>query len=114
MLKTRVQTWDLISDRPIGPNAGSNAGQPLLGAEASAVSKHSGMKRPSTFRIAQQAYRSEGIGVFFRGLSICSARAFIVNAVQWAVSTSPLYSPTTQKLKARKQVYEWMMMWLTR
>lgn len=30
---------------------------------------------------------ADGIGVFFRGLGICSARAFFVNAVQWAVST---------------------------
>ena len=109
MLKTRVQTWDLISDRPVG----RDAGQPLLGAEASAVSKHSGIKRPSTFRIARDAYRNEGIGVFFRGLGICSARAFIVNAVQWAVSCSSSNSPTMQTLNV-KQVYEWMMLWLTR
>ena len=44
--------------------------------------------RPSTFRIARQAYEAEGVGVFFRGLGICSARAFFVNAVQWAVSIS--------------------------
>lgn len=40
--------------------------------------------------IARQAYQAEGLAVFFRGLGICSVRAFIVNAVQWAV-------------------YEWMM-----
>lgn len=40
--------------------------------------------------IAKHAYRTEGAGVFFRGLGICSVRAFIVNAVQWAC-------------------YEWMM-----
>ncbi|KAF2274871.1 mitochondrial carrier protein-like protein [Westerdykella ornata] len=47
-------------------------------------------KRLSTLQIARQAYQSEGASVFFRGLGICSVRAFIVNAVQWAV-------------------YEWMM-----
>lgn len=46
--------------------------------------------RLSSIEIARQAYRTEGAGVFFRGLGVCSVRAFIVNAVQWAV-------------------YEWMM-----
>lgn len=32
----------------------------------------------------------EGAAVFFRGIGICSARAFIVNAVQWGVSASYL------------------------
>lgn len=107
MLKTRVQTWDLVSDRPVG----QHAGQPLLGAEASAVSKHTGIRRPSTFRIARDTYRTEGISAFFRGLGVCSARAFIVNAVQWAVSNSS-DSPTRQTLNMR-QVYEWTMTWLT-
>ena len=46
--------------------------------------------RLSSIEIARLAYRTEGMGVFFRGLGICSVRAFVVNAVQWAV-------------------YEWMM-----
>lgn len=33
---------------------------------------------------ARQAYREGGLRVFFRGLTVCSVRAFIVNAVQWA------------------------------
>lgn len=41
-------------------------------------------------QIAIQTYRAEGLSAFFRGLGICSVRAFIVNAVQWGV-------------------YEWMM-----
>jgi len=41
---------------------------------------------PSTFSIARNAYQNEGAAVFFRGIGICSARAFVVNAVQWAVS----------------------------
>ncbi|KAI9874975.1 MAG: hypothetical protein M1830_009064 [Pleopsidium flavum] len=35
--------------------------------------------------IAKHAYLTEGIRVFFRGLGVCSVRAFIVNAVQWTV-----------------------------
>jgi solute carrier family 25 carnitine/acylcarnitine transporter 20/29 len=34
------------------------------------------------FEIAREAYRSEGLRIFYRGLGICSIRAFIVNAVQ--------------------------------
>ncbi|EME80852.1 uncharacterized protein MYCFIDRAFT_46410 [Pseudocercospora fijiensis CIRAD86] len=84
VVKTRVQTWDLLS----GPGA---EGQGLPGT---CSSKDGLGKRPSTLEIARAAYRSEGVPVFFRGLGICSARAFIVNAVQWAV-------------------YEWMMKVLT-
>jgi solute carrier family 25 carnitine/acylcarnitine transporter 20/29 len=46
--------------------------------------------RLTVVEVAKQAYRAEGAGVFFRGLGVCSIRAFVVNAVQWAV-------------------YEWMM-----
>lgn len=47
-------------------------------------------KRLGAVGIARQAYREGGSRVFFRGLAICSIRAFAVNAIQWAV-------------------YEWMM-----
>jgi solute carrier family 25 carnitine/acylcarnitine transporter 20/29 len=36
-------------------------------------------------------FREGGVSIFFRGLTVCSIRAFVVNAVQWAV-------------------YEWVMM----
>jgi solute carrier family 25 carnitine/acylcarnitine transporter 20/29 len=41
-------------------------------------------KRLGAVEIAKQAYREEGMRVFFRGFAICSVRAFVVNAVQWA------------------------------
>jgi solute carrier family 25 carnitine/acylcarnitine transporter 20/29 len=41
--------------------------------------------------VAKETYREGGPRAFFRGLAVCSVRAFIVNAVQWAV-------------------YEWIMM----
>ncbi|KAK9463166.1 mitochondrial carrier domain-containing protein [Lipomyces oligophaga] len=44
----------------------------------------------SAWDCAVKSYRSEGIRVFFRGLSVCLVRAFIVNAVQFGT-------------------YEWMM-----
>lgn len=78
VIKTRVQTWDLHHSHS------SPASQPLLRTSKAIT------KRPSTLAIAKAAYHAEGTRVFFRGLGICSARAFIVNAVQWAV-------------------YEWMM-----
>ncbi|KAK5704091.1 hypothetical protein LTR97_003104 [Elasticomyces elasticus] len=76
-LKTRVQTWDLMShNQP--PNAG--VAQPLLGGQSLASPL-----RPSTLRIAKGMYAAEGVSVFFRGLGVCNVRAFIVNAAQWAV-----------------------------
>ncbi|EEH09148.1 mitochondrial carrier protein [Histoplasma capsulatum G186AR] len=38
-----------------------------------------------TLAVAKEAYRTEGFQVFYRGLGVCSLRAFIVNAVQWAM-----------------------------
>lgn len=49
---------------------------PLLGASG---------KRMGAVEVAKEAYREGGMRVFFRGLMVCSVRAFIVNAVQWAV-----------------------------
>ncbi|KAF3389641.1 Solute carrier family 25 member 45 [Penicillium rolfsii] len=38
----------------------------------------------NSYQMAREVYRAEGMGAFYRGLGICSIRAFIVNAVQWA------------------------------
>ncbi|KAF5018951.1 hypothetical protein F66182_9040 [Fusarium sp. NRRL 66182] len=71
VIKTRVQaqTWG-------GPAETS----PLLLPVGS-----SSIKRAGALRIAREAYQEGGPRVFFRGLTVCSVRAFIVNAVQWAV-----------------------------
>jgi solute carrier family 25 carnitine/acylcarnitine transporter 20/29 len=71
VIKTRLQTYDLH-------HRSTNDSQPLLNQSQRPT-------RPSTLSIARSAYQSEGAAVFFRGLGICSARAFVVNAVQWAV-----------------------------
>jgi solute carrier family 25 carnitine/acylcarnitine transporter 20/29 len=42
----------------------------------------------NSYQIAKAAYRSEGLKAFYRGLGICSLRAFIVNAVQVCVLNS--------------------------
>ncbi|KAL3456299.1 mitochondrial carrier domain-containing protein [Aspergillus heterothallicus] len=36
------------------------------------------------FAMARQIYQTEGLRPFYRGLGVCSLRAFIVNAAQWA------------------------------
>ncbi|KAF2012196.1 mitochondrial carrier [Aaosphaeria arxii CBS 175.79] len=80
VVKTRVQTQLLNT---------SEQQRPLLRPQTGSLPPDS-TRRLSTMEIARQAYQKEGAGVFFRGLGICSVRAFVVNAVQWAV-------------------YEWMM-----
>lgn len=73
VIKTRVQT------QAFGPAAAAAATPLLLGSHASPP-----QRRLGAVDVARNAYRQEGIGVFFRGLGICSVRAFFVNAVQWA------------------------------
>lgn len=82
VVKTRVQT-QLLPSAPVQ----TTEHQALL-RPGGAIGTSRG--RLSTLEVARQAYHSEGASVFFRGLGICSVRAFVVNAVQWAV-------------------YEWMM-----
>ncbi|KAF2721047.1 mitochondrial carrier protein-like protein [Polychaeton citri CBS 116435] len=81
VIKTRVQTWDLVHAHKPTPNGSEQ--QPLISIT------HPSTKRPSVLAIAKHTYQTEGLMVFFRGLGVCSARAFIVNAVQWAVSILP-------------------------
>lgn len=60
----------------------------LAGPGDSCPTRHELFVRPSTYQVAREAYTTEGVSVFFKGLGVCSARAFLVNAVQWAVSFS--------------------------
>ena len=84
VVKTRVQTQAVDAFSSTVPEE-----QRLLRSDPEPV-KLRIAKRQGAFQIARQSYRNEGIAVFFRGLGICSIRAFVVNAVQWAT-------------------YEWMM-----
>lgn len=77
VIKTRVQTQGLL----VVPRSTTGEMTSLLPRPD---------QRLGAIDTAKAVWRTEGSGVFFRGLGICSARAFIVNAVQWAV-------------------YEWMM-----
>lgn len=71
VIKTRIQTQAL---RPADA-------EPLLGAARSLGDKG----RIGAMEMARTIYKEEGKAVFFRGLGICSVRAFVVNACQWAV-----------------------------
>ncbi|KAH7410002.1 mitochondrial carrier domain-containing protein [Phaeosphaeria sp. MPI-PUGE-AT-0046c] len=83
VIKTRVQTQTLHHESQ-------------MQCERSGLLQPNVSERPmNSIEIAKHAYRTEGAGAFFRGLGICSVRAFVVNAVQWAV-------------------YEWMMRVLQR
>lgn len=73
VVKTRVQTQSQVIDA---------ATAPLLGQEQACV------KQKTSFQIARDIARAEGIAGFYRGLGVCSLRAFIVNAVQ--VSCPPV------------------------
>lgn len=72
VIKTRVQT------QAMG-----------FAAEASTLLDHDHRqsrerKRAGAWQISKDAYRTQGMRVFFRGFGVCCIRAFIVNAVQWA------------------------------
>lgn len=43
----------------------------------------------NSIQLFREAYRAEGLTVFYRGLGICSIRAFMVNAVQvWSLDSN--------------------------
>ncbi len=60
------------------------------GPESTALLSESS-RRKGTVQIARGMFRNEGIGAFYRGLGVCSARAFVVNAVQ--VTIPPYHDP---------------------
>lgn len=78
VVKTRVQS-QVQARGPARSSAVVGEGGPLLPAADAATSKRLG-----AVEVARQAYREGGMKVFFRGLTVCSIRAFIVNAAQWA------------------------------
>ncbi|OMP85032.1 Mitochondrial carnitine/acylcarnitine carrier protein CACL [Diplodia seriata] len=96
VIKTRVQTqqaWSaaVTTPPPLQPHRSPALppGQqsPLLPRESSSTATGSGTvgRRMGAWEVTKHAYRTEGLAPFFRGLGICSVRAFVVNAVQWAV-----------------------------
>ncbi|KUI59458.1 Mitochondrial basic amino acids transporter [Cytospora mali] len=71
VIKTRVQAQVYSSNTSVG----------VIGETMPLLRKP---ERLGAVETARQAYREGGLRVFFRGLAVCSIRAFIVNAVQWA------------------------------
>ncbi|KAJ5086952.1 Mitochondrial carrier protein [Penicillium alfredii] len=72
MVKTRLQAQTIQDHSSMGT---PTEGQSLLRTQHQTL---------NSVQIAKEAYRAEGLKVFYRGLGICSIRAFFVNAVQWA------------------------------
>lgn len=78
VIKTRVQTQLLQGAE----------GSPLLGnpnPDPAIASGSVSPQRIGALEMARRTYKNEGAAVFFRGLMVCSVRAFVVNAAQWAV-----------------------------
>lgn len=74
MIKTRLQAQPMYG-HAITPVPGES--QALLQSQRPIL---------SSFQIARETYRAEGLKAFYRGLGVCSVRAFIVNAVQVSYS----------------------------
>ncbi|KAJ3939055.1 uncharacterized protein N0V96_011170 [Colletotrichum fioriniae] len=84
VIKTRVQT------QAFQAQIQSPERSPLLAAQGSSQQQQP-TKRAGAMQVAREAYREGGMRVFFRGLTVCSVRAFVVNAVQWAVYEWAMY-----------------------
>ena len=103
VVKTRVQTQDYpyaaaaATTTPRLPSSASSLlgeeGRALLGTDRNrdggtdrgvAVVKPID-RRKGAIAIARQAYREQGLAVFFRGLGLCTVRGFVVSAVQFFV-----------------------------
>ena len=77
VIKTRVQTQGILGVGASVPNE-----QTVLLDQTTGQRK----QRPlGAWEVAKLTYREGGVKPFFRGLAVCSVRAFIVNAVQWAM-----------------------------
>ncbi|KAJ5949389.1 hypothetical protein N7454_000973 [Penicillium verhagenii] len=96
MVKTRLQAQTMHDMHDMHTLPESAERQPILRPRQTLT----------TFQIAKATYQVEGLRPFYRGLGVCSIRAFIVNAVQWAAYewlmksfNQPLsLEPTTQHI----------------
>lgn len=79
VIKTRVQTQGILG---VGASSASSEQTALLDQTTAAQRK----QRPlGAWEVAKLTYREGRVKPFFRGLTVCSVRAFIVNAAQWAM-----------------------------
>lgn len=70
VVKTRLQTQSMVLDEAVTP---------LLARE------HGLTAQRSSWQITKDIARTEGLKGFYRGIGVCSLRAFIVNAAQFFV-----------------------------
>lgn len=75
VVKTRLQTQGM----GVGGGASDGAGVPLLAREGGEAVQR------SSWQIARDVARTEGWRGFYRGIGVCSLRAFIVNAAQFFI-----------------------------
>ena len=78
MVKTRVQTQRVVNGERV-------RGAVEIAKEAYQDSQLAPNGRDNRQESGGFARRLRGLRVFFNGIGICCARAFVVNAVQWAV-----------------------------
>ncbi|KAL7932367.1 mitochondrial carrier domain-containing protein [Trichoderma chlorosporum] len=78
VIKSRLQTLQ-YSHRPTTGEVST-----LVYGGANSLAS-AGNRRYGAWQVTKDTYREGGIRPFFRGLSVCSVRAFVVNAIQWAV-----------------------------
>ena len=90
VVKTRVQTQGMLPGL-VGRDAvpSSSESDSLLPSRRNGgedgTDQSAKFQRKGAWTIAKEAYATEGLSVFWRGIGLCCARAFIVNAAQWAV-----------------------------
>jgi solute carrier family 25 (mitochondrial carnitine/acylcarnitine transporter), member 20/29 len=80
VIKTRVQT-QLLQGAESAPLLGKASSDAYTASTSASLSA----QRIGAFEMARRTYKNEGVAVFFGGLTVCSVRAFVVNAAQWAV-----------------------------
>ncbi|KAK0713778.1 mitochondrial carrier domain-containing protein [Lasiosphaeria miniovina] len=95
VIKTRMQTQGVLaslspleplpSPWPSHPRGSSEQQRSPLPPSGPSDTSPSSKGRLGAWEVARETYRAGGLRPFFRGLGVCSVRAFIVNAVQWTV-----------------------------
>jgi solute carrier family 25 (mitochondrial carnitine/acylcarnitine transporter), member 20/29 len=78
VIKTRVQTQESFS----------SISRPAMREQRGLLQTPMQQERVlGSIEIMRKAYQSEGLQIFYRGLGVCSIRAFIVNAVQVSIKS---------------------------
>jgi solute carrier family 25 (mitochondrial carnitine/acylcarnitine transporter), member 20/29 len=73
VVKTRIQCWV--------PSTGA---ADVIGSEREGLLGRQRQKPPRTWEVTKEVWKEGGLRAFYRGIGVCSLRAFVVNAVQWS------------------------------